>query len=644
MTREIHILLVEDNPGDARLIREILQSSPGERLVIAPVARLADGLDYAAGQECQVILLDLSLPDSHGLDTLVRMRQHVPETAIIVLTGTEDEALGVQALQMGAQDYLPKGDLEGKLLLRAIHYAIERYRGEMALRRSEQAYRSLIDDVFDTSMVAVIILDRAFRVVWCNEATEIYFGVRREALIGRDKRLLIDEELKCIFADPDDYAARLLKAYDGGIFTERFECHVVAAEGRQDRWLEHWSQPIRSGMYAGGRIEQYNDITGRKILEFAERDQRDFAEAMRDIAALLTSTLDLRGVLDRILSNLGRVVLHDSASITILEGDHLWIARHRAVHNTQEIVTERQLQTEYRHYLAHIMATRGPLVVADLQDDARVRQTAAQANVRAYVGVPVMLQDEIIGFVNAFAQQPDRFDGQDAERLLAFAELAAIAIQNARLFQQSQELAAVEVRQRLARELHDSVTQTLYTTQNMAESALRRWQKDPAQARELIESVFHLTRTALAEMRILLLELRPAALSQVSLKALFEQYLQPIVDRGQFDLHLSIDDVPPLPPDAQIALYRITQEALNNIDKHALAKRVEVVVRDHERSVELQIRDDGRGFDVAAVASTSLGLNIMRERAEQIDAALDIRSQAGVGTQITVIWNKEMPG
>jgi len=639
MIREIQILLVEDNPGDARLIRELLRSKPSERLVINHVETLTAAMTRAT--ECHVVLLDLSLPDSFGLDTLVKMRAQTPDTAIVVLTGTEDEDLGLQALQLGAQDYLPKGDLEGKLLLRSIQYAIERHRGELAVRRSEQAYRSLIDDVFDTSMVAVIILDRAFRVVWCNEATEVYFGIKRETIIGRDKRRLIDEELKCVFADPDDYATRLLRAYDGGVYTERFECNVVAAEGRQDRWLEHWSQPIRSGMYAGGRIEQYNDITTRKLLEIAEREQRDFSEAMREIATLLTSTLDLKDVLERILNNLGRVLMHDSASITILEDDYIWIARHRTIRDTQEIVAERQLQTEYRHYLTRIIDTRQPVVVADLQEDEQVRETAIQASVRAYVGVPIMLQDEIIGFVNAFNEKPNTFDIQDSERVLAFAELAAIAIQNARLFQKSQELAAVEVRQRLARELHDSVTQTLYTTQNMAESALRRWQRDPERAHNLMQSVYQLTRTALAEMRILLLELRPSALSQVNLKTLFDQYLQPIVDRGQFNLQMSIDDVPPLPPDVQIALYRITQEALNNIDKHALAQHVTVTVRNHDDHVELQIRDDGRGFDVEEVASTSLGLNIMRERSVEINADINIRSEAGSGTQITVIWKKE---
>src|SRR5262249_26435321 len=156
--------------------------------------------------ECDTVLLDLSLPDSHGLDTLKTARTAAPGVPIIVLTGNEDDELGLQMVQDGdAQDYLPKGGVNGSLLMRSIRYAIARYRSEMELRQTREEYRSLIDDVFDTSMVAVIILDSVYNVVWCNEATEIYFGIKRERLMGRDKRLLIDEELKCIFADPDDY-------------------------------------------------------------------------------------------------------------------------------------------------------------------------------------------------------------------------------------------------------------------------------------------------------------------------------------------------------------------------------------------------------------------------------------------------------
>lgn len=641
----IQLLLIEDNPGDVRLIQEMILSDgrhTRQRAYVDTATNLRDGLDRHQQGNYDVVLLDLSLPDSHGMDTLLKVRAAAPDTAIVVLTGNHDEELGIQAVQLGAQDYLPKSDVDSKLLMRSLRYAVERYRIEVMVRRSEQEYRSLIDDVFDTSMVAVMILDREYRVVWCNEATDIYFGISKEHLLGKDSRMLIDTELKCIFADPDDYAARLLRAYEESTFTDRFECHVLPEPGRQERWLEHWSQPIRQGMFYGGRIEQYTDITDRKMLEIAEEEQRKFAEALRDISALLTSTLELKEVLGRILNNLGRIVPHDSATITMLEDDHFWVAeqRHDPRRDTQELVAERQFQFEYRAYLEEMLATGSAVVVSDLQTNSEMQAAAQRANVRGYVGAPIHLQKQTIGFMNVFSEEVDFFSESDAERLIAFAEMAAIAIQNARLYERSQALAAMEERQRLARDLHDSVSQTLFTSRNMAESALRRWEKDPVRARELTEEVYQLTMTALAEMRILLIELRPSSLTHVTLKQLFEQFLQPIQGRGNFTLNLAIAEIPALPPDVQIALYRIVQEALNNIDKHANADQVIVRAEDFADRVELQISDDGVGFDTNGTHGTSLGLSIMRERAESIGAALQVHSHIGQGTRITVEWPK----
>ncbi len=635
----ISILLIEDNPGDVRLIQEMLFQDRTGHIMLDTANTLEDGLQQVDQNHYDLILLDLSLPDAFGMDTLLKVEANASETAVVVLTGIEDQTLGLQAVQQGAQDYLSKANVDSKLLMRSIRYAIERYRAEIELRRSKEEYQSLIDDVFDTSMVGVIILDRSFKVVWCNESTEVYFGIEREDILGHDKRHLIDDRLKCIFADPEDYARRLLDAYTRQDFTDHFECHVLPGPRRDDRWLEHWSQPIRSGMFEGGRIEQYMDITDRKQLEVAEQAQREFAEALRDIAALLTSTLDLNEVLDRILASLHRVVPHDTAAITMLEEDHVWVAR-KNEDDSDDIMAERQLQVEYAALLRQMLETHRPLLVADLQDETPASDTARQANVRAYVGAPIQLQRQIIGFINVFSTQRQFFNEIHAERLQVFAGQAAIAIQNARLFQNSQELAALEERQRLARELHDSVSQTLFTCRTMAESALRRWDRDPARARELVEEVHQLTATALGEMRVLLLELRPAALTQLGLKELFEQYLRPIQKRRRFQFKLALEDVAPLPPDVQIALYRIAQEALNNIDKHAQAHKVEISASDHPDHLELVIRDDGQGFNLDTVAANHLGLNIMRERAATIGATLEIESEVSQGTRISVIWNK----
>ena len=224
----IDILLIEDDLGDARLIREMLLANATGLYKLTLCENLKAGIEVAHKGTFDLILLDLSLPDSAGLDTLFHLRKEVDDIAIVVLTGLNDMTMiGVQAMKQGAQDYLVKDDVDSKILRRAIRYAIERKRIETDLRRSQEEYRSLIDDVFDTSMVAVMILDENFNVVWCNEAMEIYFGFDRENVLGKDKRDLIEGELKCIFADPDDYAARLLQAYHDGVYTDRYECHVL---------------------------------------------------------------------------------------------------------------------------------------------------------------------------------------------------------------------------------------------------------------------------------------------------------------------------------------------------------------------------------------------------------------------------------
>jgi len=147
-----------------------------------------------------------------------------------------------------------------------------RKRTEEALRESEEKYRSLVNDVLESSAVGIFILDRNFKVLWVNHALERYFGVRREDIIGSDKRQLIHERVKYIFEDPEGFARTVLATYDDNTYVENFECHVLPDGKREERWLEHWSQPIKTGLYAGGRIEHYTDITKRKHTDEALRE------------------------------------------------------------------------------------------------------------------------------------------------------------------------------------------------------------------------------------------------------------------------------------------------------------------------------------------------------------------------------------
>jgi PAS domain S-box-containing protein len=193
-------------------------------------------------------------------------------------------------------------------------------------------------------------------------------------------------------------------------------------------------------------------------------------------------------------------------------------------------------------------------------------------------------------------------------------------------------------RNRIARELHDSVTQTLYSASLIAEALPNVWQSHPQEALRSLEELRALTQGALAEMRTLLLELRPGELADRKLSELLRQLTDAMSASTDLPISLSVVGDCQLPTDVQIALYRIAQEAINNIKKHARASRAWVNLKCGRDRLALRISDNGRGFDLATSQIHQLGLRIMRERAKAIGADLTIESQPGQGTEVRVIW------
>jgi PAS domain S-box-containing protein len=210
----------------------------------------------------------------------------------------------------------------------------------------------------------------------------------------------------------------------------------------------------------------------------------------------------------------------------------------------------------------------------------------------------------------------------------------------AALAQKAADDAVVAERNRLARDLHDAVTQTLFSASLIAEVIPQLWDMNPAEARRRLNELRELTRGALAEMRTLLLELRPSALTDSALPDLLRQLTEAIIGRARLPIQLTVEGDCALPPEVQVALYRIAQEALNNTVKYARATQVSVNLRLQSELVRFSVIDDGAGFDPAAIPPNHLGLRIMRERAEVIGAKLNIYSEPGEGTQVTVLWHK----
>lgn len=291
-----------------------------------------------------------------------------------------------------------------------------------------------------------------------------------------------------------------------------------------------------------------------------------------------------------------------------------------------------------------------PLVVPDVHNDSRYFFLPGDTETRSEVVVPLRVQDVVIGVLAASSDRPNAFDDSDVAMLQTLADQSAIALENARLYTRAGEVAALEERARLARDLHDAVTQTLFSASLIAEALPTIWTDDPVEGGRLMQELRKLNTGALAEMRSLLLELRPAALEETDICDLLRQLGNVIGSRSGIEVQVETKGDCRVPGDVHVTLYRIAQEAMNNISKHAKASLVEVLLEGSvnggslpdsgRKAILLRIQDNGQGFDPQLVETEGLGLKIIRERAESIGAQLDIESKVGEGTTMLVRWEE----
>jgi two-component system nitrate/nitrite sensor histidine kinase NarX len=256
----------------------------------------------------------------------------------------------------------------------------------------------------------------------------------------------------------------------------------------------------------------------------------------------------------------------------------------------------------------------------------------------SFCGAPILLDDAVIGFLGVHKLETGAFTAQNAQTLAIFAEHVASALRNARTYEQAQRLATFEERERLARDLHDSVSQTLFSAKVTADMLPILAARDPVQALENIQHLQRLIRGALSEMRILLRELRPAALEQASLGLLLGQLADAARGHTSTPITTFVASDLELPVNVKIGLYRIAQEAMNNAIKHAGASTITLRLLVEEDGILLEVCDDGAGFDEATTNGQGMGLQILRERAEKIGAHVSLHSRPREGTRVTVCW------
>jgi two-component system, NarL family, sensor histidine kinase LiaS len=214
--------------------------------------------------------------------------------------------------------------------------------------------------------------------------------------------------------------------------------------------------------------------------------------------------------------------------------------------------------------------------------------------------------------------------------------LQKLAEEKTELSQTARTAAIIEERQRLARDLHDVVSQQLFALSMMSSASLKVFEQNPEKARQQLEQISEIAVKAQGEMRALLLHLRPVQLSGESLCEAIIKLIQELKHKTNLHFEASIDEVENVSKAAEEHIFRIVQEALSNILRHAEATKVKLVLTDDDQYIRLFIGDDGKGFDIRQERITSYGLKTMRERCEQIGGTYNIRSKENEGTYIEI--------
>jgi signal transduction histidine kinase len=303
-----------------------------------------------------------------------------------------------------------------------------------------------------------------------------------------------------------------------------------------------------------------------------------------------------------------------------------------------------------QHGMLAVMLRDGqPLRLADIRSDPRFEGwPAAHPELADILGMPIKDGDRVLGFIFAANKSPGGgFTVRDEELVSLFAAHAAIALTNARLYERARQLSVLEERARLARDLHDAVSQKLFSIRVKARAASVLAGRDPAagnseRAAAEMESVATLAGAAQAELRAVIDGLAPPEISEDGLAESLRRYALLAGKAHGVRVNFAASDLPPLGADREAALYRVAQEALHNALRHSGAAEVQLTVCTASRRVTLEVTDDGKGF-VPELAAGGLGLPSLRERAAGAGASLAIRSAPGHGTTVRLVMPVDKP-
>jgi PAS domain S-box-containing protein len=529
----------------------------------------------------------------------------------------------------------------------------------------------------ESAPIAIVTIDINGRILYVNSRLSEMFGYAPGELLGQKIEALIPERFRSLHLE-----------HRSG-FLENPHVRSMGSNmdltGRRRTGSEFPIEVGLSYVHVNGamlimatvtdisRRKQVEDLLESRVQERTREleQRRRVSEGLRDTLAILNSNHSLDEILDHIVLQATQLLYADASAIySIADGQEALTLR--ACYG----ITETQLKEasaivaasssgetvlEYRSVSPDLAADSGsdhassPDHASDAQKGRTLittierprwnptGQALMETGYQALLSVPLLVKDAGYGSLMLYYSEPRKFSPEEIELALSVGDQAALAIENARLRSQVERTAVTAERNRIARDLHDSVTQTLFSATLIAEVLPKLWKQSREESERRLEELRQLTRGALAEMRTLLLELRPATLIEVEIGELLRQLTEATTGRTRAPVTLSLEGSCQPPPDVKIAFYHIAQEALNNVAKHARAGRASVHLQCYNDHFELAVGDDGRGFVLSEVTAEHLGLTIMRERAEDIGASLHIESGIDEGTVISVVWPSVSP-
>lgn len=401
-----------------------------------------------------------------------------------------------------------------------------------------------------------------------------------------------------------------------------------------------WTEPeLRVFRAAANQIAAALD-NARRLKREKERTERLalLARVGQGIAARLNPGELLATTVEVLHGPLG----YDHVGLFLLEqerGEDWLVQRARASRWPLNLATVYRQRID-QGIIGAAAARRKPELVNEVAADPRYIPVP-NADIRAELAVPILLGGRLLGVLDVAGVNP--FSEDDLTGLVIMADQLAVALENAALYERAQTVGVLEERQRLARDLHDSVTQLVFSLTLIAQSVASAYRRDPVEGERRLARIVELSQQSLAEMRALLAELRPAGPVPSGLLPALQKHFERVGPREKLEIELQAATYAPHSREYEEALYRVVQEALNNVVKHARANRVTVSLAQQAGQVRLLVTDDGQGFELLAVTGRpaikdggGLGLVGMRERVDRLGGSLIIQSEPGAGTTVSV--------